>query len=250
MKRALVFCSFASALAASGAAFAEWSADLKLERFRWAESTTPAVTETGPMYGIGLNWTQDKQLGWLAAYRGELYWGSVDYRGSFLFTGEPATGTTTYSGMRHEAQAIHRFAGSWEFVAGLGLDLWTRDLGGGQTEDWTVAFARLGAEAGGRATRGWFAAGGLKVPVYTSEDAHLTSIGFDQNPTLKPGKSPSAYAELGYRFSRHWTLSGYYDSYRFAESRREPVTMGGQRFLVFQPESKVDSWGVKLYYHF
>ena len=35
-------------------ATAEWSANLAVEHFHWAESTTPGVTETGPRVGLGI----------------------------------------------------------------------------------------------------------------------------------------------------------------------------------------------------
>ena len=69
----------------------------------------------------------------------------------------------------------------------------------------------------------YLAGGGLKYPVYIVENAHLDAIGFDQNPSLHPGRAPAFYAELGYRLGRRWTLSSYYDSYRFKESPAERV---------------------------
>ena len=88
----------------SPAAQAGWSVSGDVEHFKWRESTTPAVTETGPIFGLGVHWTQDRPAGWGFAYHGRLYFGSVDYDGSLLFTGEPVTGTTEYSGLRNEAQ--------------------------------------------------------------------------------------------------------------------------------------------------
>jgi hypothetical protein len=132
----------------------------------------------------------------------------------------------------------------------VGLDYWNRQLTDVQKEEWWVTFARLGGEYGTRARPGMFAGGGVKYPLYVVEDAHLNDIGFDQNPKLHPGRAPSLYAEIGYRFDRQWTLSGYYDSYRFKQSPGERVTGGGASFIVFQPESKVDSFGLRLHLHF
>ena len=252
MKQALAFCALLSLATASSPAVAEWPANLHYERFRWAESTTPGVTETGPRAGIGASWTQNKASGWLAAYRGELYRGSVHYSGAYLFSGAPAEGTTQYFGILNELQGIYRSSGGGaQLVTGLGVDYWERKLSENQKEEWTVFFVRLGGElGGGRTTRGWFAAGGVKYPIYVEEDAHLTDIGFDQNPRLHPGGAASTYLEIGYRFSRQWTLNGYYDSYRFKESPTARVTSGGTAFLVFQPTSSVDTVGLRLHFHF
>ncbi|HUQ26687.1 MAG TPA: hypothetical protein VM140_13540 [Burkholderiales bacterium] len=238
--------------AASGAARAAWEANVKLERFRWAESTQPGVTETGPRFGIGAAWTQDRDSGLLFGWRGELYGGSVHYSGAELFPpNRPISGTTEYTGIINELQAIYRSAGGGAaLIAGLGFDYWNRQLTDIQSEEWYVTFARLGGELGNRARSGFFAGAGVKYPVYIAEDAHLTDIGFDQNPTLHPGRAPSLYGEIGYRFARNWTLSGYYDSYRFRESPGERVTGGGASFIVFQPESKVDTFGLRLHLHF
>ena len=241
------------ALAAASPAQAEWEANVKLERFRWAEETQPGVTETGPRFGIGLGWIQDRESGWLAAWRGELYGGSVEYTGAELFPpNNPVKGTTEYTGLMSELQAIYRFSNTGPaLLAGLGFDYWNRQLSDIQKEEWTVVFTRLGGELGNRARRGsgLFAGAGVKYPIYVVEDAHLTDIGFDQNPKLHPGRAPSLYAEIGYRFTQ-WTLTGYYDSYRFKQSPGENVTAGGARFIVFQPKSSVDSFGLRLHIHF
>lgn len=250
-----LLASFVALIAsASGAARAEWEANAKIERFRWAEDTQPGVTETGPRFGIGLAWTQDRDSGWIAAWRGELYGGSVEYSGAELFPpNNPVKGTTEYTGFITELQGRYRpLGGNAALVSGLGFDYWNRQLTDVQKEEWYVVFARLGAELGDRARRGggFFAGGGVKYPVYILEDAHLTDIGFDSNPKLHPGRSPSLYAEIGYRFSGQWTLTGYYDSYRFRESPAENTSVGGAPFLVFQPESRVDTYGLRLHLHF
>lgn len=252
MRRALVAVCALACLAGAGKAAAEWSADVHYERFRWVERTDPRVTETGPRVGIGASWIQNKSSGWVAAYHGELYGGSVHYSGAYLFSGAPAEGTTTYSGILNELNAIYRFSDErgLQLVGGLGIDYWTRKLSENQSEDWSVVYARLGAALGGRATRGWFAGGGLKYPIYVEEDAHFTEIGFDSNPRLHPGGAASLYAEIGYRFGRHWILNGYYDSYRFKESLKASTTMGGTPFQVWQPTSSVDSVGLRLHFAF
>jgi hypothetical protein len=252
--RQFALALLASFVLASGAARAEWDLGIKAERFRWAEDTHPAVTETGPRFGLALGWTQDRETGWLAAWRSELYGGSVEYKGAQLFPpNDPVTSTTEYTGFITELQAIHRFTGGGAaLIGGLGFDYWNRQLSSIQSEEWTVIFGRLGGELGNRARRGggFFAGAGLKVPIYIAEDAHLDEIGFDSNPTLHPKGALSLYAEVGYRFAEQWMLTGYYDSYRFKKSQEESVTSGGARFLVFQPASKVDTFGLRLHVFF
>jgi hypothetical protein len=252
VRRTAVVFSFGLGLAgfATGAA-AEWTAHVAAEHFHWAEATTPGVTETGPRVGLGVGWTQDRSSGWLLAYRGELYGGTVRYSGAGLFTGTPIEGNTDYYGAKNEVQAIYRSANDRaSLIFGLGLDYWERWLTNVQSETYYIYYLRLGAEYGGRATQGWFAGGGVKYPLYTEENAHLDDIGFDQNPLLHPGRSLSGYAELGYRFGRHWSTEAYYEGYRFGESRPATVTSGGATFTVFQPKSSADSVGLRLHYHF
>jgi hypothetical protein len=248
-RAALLLCVIAGFAGDAGDASAEWSANVGVEQFRWAESTTPGVTETGPRVSLGLGYMQDRTSGWLLAYRGDLYGGSVNYHGAGLFTGTPIEGTTDYYGVRNEAQAIHR-SGRTDLVLGLGLDYWERWLTSSQSEDYYVYYVRLGAEYGGRASQGWFVGAGVKYPVYIVQNAHFDDIGFDQNPKLHPGRAASGYAQVGYRFGRRWSAEAYYDGYRFGESRPATVTMGGTTFQAFQPKSSADSVGLRLHYHF
>ena len=237
------------------AAHAGWSISGDVEHFRWRESTTPSVTETGPLFGLGLQWTQDRPAGWGFRYQGRLYFGSVDYNGSLLFTGEPVTGTTDYSGFRNEAQAVYRVPGSpWggELVTGLGYDYWERELTSFQREDYRVLYLRLGAALDTRTPRSWYGAAGVKLPLWVDEDGHFPELGFAPNPHLEPQGRASFYAELGYRFSPPWSLSGYYESYRFGESNDVSVVerASGTPFRFFQPASSADMFGLRLRYSF
>jgi hypothetical protein len=255
----LPVAGFAAALAFSASAHAGWSITGDVERFRWAESTDPSVTETGPMFGIGARYTQERPEGWQFGWRGRFYWGSVDYNGAFLSTNQRVMSTTDYTGLSNEGQAVYRLPGNaygLEFVSGLILDYWNRQLSSVQREQYWVASLRLGLNADRRETRGWFGGGGLKYPFFTREDAHLTDIGFDSNPRLKPKGAASLYGEAGYRFSRNWSLTGYYDSYRFKESDPTPVVFNpgipdcAAGCQLIQPTSKVDSFGLRLQYSF
>lgn len=232
-----------------------------LERFRWREETEPRVTESGPLFGLGLGWTQARDFGWRWGYRGRLYFGSVDYQGSFLGTNIALSGTTDYSGLSNEGQLIYRFPGSrygMEFVSGLILDYWNRQLSADQREEYWIASLRLGLNFDRRTARGFFGGAGVKLPFWTREDAHLTEIGFNANPRLEPKGDLSLYAEAGYRFAPAWSLTAYYDGYRFRESAPTPTVVnpfvsgcgGPGGCTLVQPTSRLDSVGLRLRYSF
>lgn len=266
MKAILAALAAAAATLGSAAAHAGWYVNGDVEYFRWAESTNPGVTETGPMFGIGGGYRQLRPEGWQFGWRARLYFGSVDYNGALLSTNQPATGTSQYTGLVNEAQAIYRLPGNangMEVVSALVLDYWNRQLSADQREEYWIASLKLGLNFDRREAKGWFGGGGVKYPFWTRQDAHLTDIGFSANPHLEPQGTLSLYADVGYRFTRRWSLAGYYDSYRFDESDATqrlinpaiqgcsgvaPDPAGGCR--LFQPQSRQDSFGLRLQYSF
>ena len=263
VEKALAAGMLVFGLVLSAPASAEWSLFGDVEHFRWAEQTDPGVTETGPRFGLGLAWRQDKPAGWRFGYRGRLYFGSVDYQGSNLFDPSlPLSGTTDYSGIFNEGRLIYPLPGNaWgsELVGGLAWDYWNRQLSPDQREQYWVASLSLGLNFDRRAAEGWFGGAGLKYPFYAREDAHLSEIGFSGNPMLKPKGQVSLYAEAGYRFSGRWSLTGYYDSYRFKESDPTPLLTNpfappGDSCLtgcrLVQPTSRADTFGLRLRYGF
>jgi hypothetical protein len=241
------------ALMLPGIAGAELIVNAGIEYFYWKESTTPEVTETGPLGTIGLSWTQDVDSGVLFGYRGKVWWGSVAYEGSTLIGNTPLTGDTHYLGIDNEFQLRVRrtsIGGNrLDGVFGLGLDVWRRSLSSVQNEDWQVGYVRLGIESGAFDVGKWSVATGLKLPVWTREDAHLNDIGFDSNPQLSPGKDLSAYANLGYRIAQRWQMVAYYDSFRFKRSDEVQATLiGTGPQTLFQPPSKMDVIGLRFEY--
>jgi len=236
-------------------AHAELTVFVGAEYFDWKENTSPTVQETGPLLLGGVTLMQDKERGLLFGYLGEVYAGQVNYNGADLATGAPLTGKTDYFGVLNDGQMRYRFAlkgnEHLDAVLALGADLWRRQLSSDQMEDWTVIYARFGAELAPQPHKpGLIASVGLKYPVYTNENAHLTDIGFDQNPTLTPGKDWSAYASIGYRIDGHWSVLGFYNSYRFQQSQSVQVTSGGTVYNVYQPKSSMDVLGLSLLYSF
>jgi len=251
MKRVLAFALGAATLSAAGAVWAEWSAGVGFESFRWKESTTPPVEESGLRWTLDLTWQQSREPGLSAGYNLKLYTGNVDYTGAFVGTNIPVSGETHYRGMVNEIQALYRMPQNMvDIVLAAGWDRFDRELNSSQEESWDVAYARFGANINALTRQGVFGSIGVKYPVWTRENAHLTAAGFDQNPRLRPGKDFSFYATLGYRVNAAWDVLAYYDSYRFKESNHVAVTRGGALFDVFQPKSEMDVFGMKIQYNF
>ena len=152
-----------------------------------------------------------------------------------------------------QKRAERRVANRFERHGGVGFDYWERNILPDQKEDYGVVFGRLGFNIDPRTRHALFGGVGVKFPFFVSENAHLDELGFDQNERLHPKGELSVYAHAGYRFTQGWSLIGYYDGYRFGESKAVTATSSafpGTRFLLFQPASKVDSFGVKLQYEF
>jgi hypothetical protein len=237
---------------------------LGAEHFDWKEfdnSGSQILKEFGPRLTLSFNLTQDKKddKGLLFAYRGKLYGGKVTYDGA-TFAGTPLVTDTKYTGMSHEGQAIFRYdyeRGKLDYVIGLGWDSWRRAIRNDalsldQLEDYNIYYLRLGLNYDHPGKPGMHGGAGIKHTLYTTEDAHLTDLGYSPNPTINPGKSLSAYAELGYRLSNtKWDLVGYYDSYDFSAS--DPITTQrppGTDVQLYQPKSEMKLLGFKAMYRF
>lgn len=260
MRSTLCTLALAGLAAGSGVARAEWSVNAQLQHYRWIERTSPQVRISGWQPRIGIRWDQNKEWGLQLRYRGELYAGSFKYIGA-LQNGTPVQDTIDYSGMVHEVDAAYRPTAESPFglLGGVGLDYWQRRFpfggagtasSGRQQEDWTTLFLRVGLEAGRRSRPGWFGGAGLKYTLGTRVNAHLSDLGFDQNPELNPGRELSGYAEAGYRLNPHWKATAYYEGYRFSRSPGELATRGGSTFVVTQPRSTQDDLGIRLEYIF
>jgi len=238
----------------AGPAYAQFTVSAGFEYFEWTEDTPPIdVRERGPLFALGLGWTQPKQRGFLFAYRGKFYIGEVDYNGAYLYyPNVPVSGTTRYAGTYQEAQLRYRLGGgTLDILTAAGVDYWQRKLNTDQKEDYTIGYVRLGIEGNPVAPKGWTYGLGVKFPVVTRENAHFTDLGYDQNPTLKPGKDLSVFGQIGYRFEKNWALIGYMDSFRFKQSNMEPLTINGVPAGTFyQPASDLYVFGLKLEYQF
>lgn len=248
---ALAFCA---ALLPS-LACAEVTVNAGVDYLYWEESSVPQVKETGPLYTLGLGYTQDRDAGVLFAYRGKLWGGSVNYDGATLFSGTPVQSNTSYAGASNEVQARWRKAGkdggNLDGVLGAGLDVWRRSLSSVQKEDYAIGYLRLGVESGSDELSRWSVSLGFKYPVWTYENAHFDEIGFDSNPILHPGKEVSPYGSLGYRFTQKLQIVGYYDGFRFGKSatvQANEIATGQGPTTLFQPQSTMSIFGIRVEY--
>jgi hypothetical protein len=226
-----------------------------VDYLRWKEITVPAVKETGPLYGLGVAYTQNRDEGALFAYRGKLWGGSVNYDGATLFGGTPVQSTTNYTGLSNELQVRWRkpgkTGGNLDGVLGAGLDVWRRSLSSVQNEDYAIGYLRLGVESGTDDSSRWTVSMGFKYPVWTYENAHLDQIGFDSNPILHPGRQISPFGSLGFRFTPKLQIVGHYDGFRFGRSspvQANEVAMGLGPTTLVQPATTMSVFGIRVEY--
>ena len=260
MSRCNQFLAIMSLAISSHWVHAESSIGGSIENYQWQETIeSPPLSpkEYGLRYAIHLKWTQDRERGLLFGYRGKFYAGKVDYDTFYQISNIPVSTTTQYNGVIHEAQLSYRVNmanHNVDYLGGLGLDTWQRSIGNNrskQIEDYLIIYMRGGVsfDQFGRGP-GVHGGVGLKYPLFTREDAHLDDQGYDSNPVITPGKDISLYAELGYRISQNWDVLGYYDSWRFKQSKAVLVSQSGLVYEVYQPESSMDAYGVTVSYSF
>ncbi len=241
-----------------------------LESFRWEEFSggQRLLTETGPRLVVGLTLDHLLQGNQTNPYSAEarVYLGVIDYDGQTQ-SGASAKTDVDYFGVSAEVMGGLRLAGSrMDLLGGLGVDTWTRDIQDGTTangsvargyrEDYFILYGKLGPGfLFQNETRRSYLQFGLKYPLYTYERAYLTSIGFDSDVELAPGKQLSGYAKWQMNWEREtdkprFGLSFYYDSFRFSASASKTVSAGSALYSVHQPESRMDVLGARLEYYF
>lgn len=252
MKRVLAFAIAVLSTISSGIASADWSASAGFENFRWKESTTPTVKESGLRWALDLTWNQSRDPGLSAGYNLKFYNGNVDYTGATLFGGTPVNAEVHYRGWTNEIRAFWRMPqNAVDIVLAGGWDRWERDFTDSPTkEDWDVFYVKLGADVNAGTSRGVFGGIGIKYPAWTRENANFTDIGASSNPRLRPGKKLSLYGNVGYRVNPQWDVIAYYESFRFKESNVVAVPFPAGTLGFVQPESKMDVVGMKVQYNF
>lgn len=241
---------------------AAWDVGGGMENFQWKEYPAGGSIpkESGVRSALFVNWMQEGSQGTLFAWRAKLYGGTVNYDTYLISTGAPVSTQTDYTGAVSEGQMVYRDnLGTYklDYLSGLGLDTWRRRIrnsGGDQIEDYSIWFLRAGLRlAKSRNETGFHGELGIKYPISTRENAHLTSsysldgFLFTSNPNLSPKGAVSGYAEFGYRINTRFDVLGYYDSWRFGRS--DNVTArdtAGSSFWIYQPKSNMDALGAKL----
>jgi len=242
-----------------------------VESFRWEEFSggQRLLSETGPRLTVGFTLDHLQQGDQTNPYALEAraYLGVVDYDGQTQ-SGVSAKTDVNYFGVSAEAMGGLRLAGNlhMDLLGGVGVDTWTRDLQDGVTangstalgyrEDYFILYGKLGPGFLFQSeTSRSYLQFGLKYPFYTYERAYLTSIGFDSDVELAPGKQLSGYAKWQMNWGRatdkpRFGVSFYYDSYRFSASASKTVSAGSALYSVHQPESRMDVLGARLEYYF
>jgi hypothetical protein len=242
------------------------SIQLGLQNFRWREFRDTGerlLQEKGARFTVGaaLDNFRRESPGVLYNVNGNFYLGNVNYDGQTQ-SGNAATTDVEYYGATIEALGGYRFGRriGLDVFGGLGLDSWLRSINDGRTTSGTVAYGydEFYTILHGKAGLGFFQQldgwrytlqGGVKLPLSTSEHVDLGS-GVD----LQPGPKSSAFANFQFDFGsgRHnrYGFALYYDSYRFSQSDPEVLIDGGSTYLVVQPRSHMDVYGVRLSYYF
>ncbi len=272
LKKRFTFAVFAALLTIVvpfPSACAEVSIYSGMERFNWREfdvSGAKLLEESGYRPFVGMKRVAEGDRGPLLDYEGRIYGNDVNYDGQTQ-DGVPLNSRTSYFGMTAEIKPHYRMQpvrlkGSYlDITSALGVDYWIRALQDGNDrlgrsvsgyrEEYLIMYARLGLERRPKApVRDWHAGVGIKYPVYTFEKAYISRAGYDRDTVLRPDPDYSLYANAGYRFSKKWSFSVYYDSYNFRRSPAVPAKKGGVQYLVRQPESLQYTLGLMLVYHF
>jgi len=247
-----------SIFAVTFSAQAGWDVGGGVEHYQWIEYPTGYSgnpKESGGRAALFVNWTQEGDRGLLMAWRAKLYAGTVNYDTYVISTGAPVSTKTDYSGVASEGQMFYRYdlgasAYKLDQLGGLGLDFWRRHIRSGveQIEDYSVLFLRAGLRlTKSRPEAGFHGEWGLKYPVATQENAHLDTLGYTSNPSISPKGAVSVYAEVGYRINARFDVVGYHDSWRFKRSDDVMTTdTSGTAWLIHQPKSNMDAFGIKL----
>ena len=230
----------------------------EVESFTWKEfvdSGARAVRESGPLFGIGLDFSHEFESRIIFSPKGEIFFGDVDYDGHTQ-AGEPVTSNVGYLGFTLDGDLSMKFKVSQrcylEPFGGLGLRWWVRDIkdgttssgaiASGYTEEWATVYGRLGARGGIDVSKRTllFLEAGVKLPFYNENTAYLSNAGLGPNITLHPGLQASFFAEAGTKMGM-FRASLFYDSLRF--SRSADVVSGA--YIYWQPQSTMDIYGVK-----
>lgn len=235
-------------------------AGVQVQDYTWAEygEKGRVLEETGNLFGVFCAYESRKsRIGWRMG--GNLFFGQVDYDGQ-TWTDIPVKTDVLYVGSKLSADLVPGMrlaSGVWVMAfAGLGGEFWLRDLDDTKTPDneavngarewWGSVYGRMGIGAEYKITEDVmvFSEAGLKVPVYTRNEAEFF---LDNSPSVKlePEMDVSGFGALGCRW-KQWGARVTWDSLRFDPS--DVVSAGN--YSLYQPESKADVYSVEVFWSF
>lgn len=238
----------------------ETTAYFKPSYFTWVEKLNGAnfVKEKGLIHTLGVNHKQMITSKVFGEGTLEVWGGSLDYDGHDVTGSTAVKSTTVYLGTREELAAGIKVPVAAKLTlepfAGIGHKFWVRTR---SSEDWNLIYGRVGAGIE-QSSESWstFAKGGIMMPFYTRSHVELSAAGYEDVVT-SPEALPAAFAELGLKRAA-WTVSIGYESMRFGRSASVPTksTVAIQNGVAvtnnvaFQPDSRADSFSLKLEYRF
>lgn len=238
----------------STAAVAEPDLENAAVVLHYSQEETPQYSsllpkDSGSRYALSLKWTESADSGLLYAYRAKLYSGR--FENNFQANDVPSATATNYSGITHEGQLIARQSmGDYrlDYVGGLGWDSWQRSNNMNVADDYSTLFMRTGISLDqSTQASGFHGSGGLKLPLRASQDPYLDS---GASPQQAFRKGVSLYAELAYRPGKYWDIVGYYDSSRFKQSESIGTPSGISIYSIAQPQTRINTLGLKAMYSF
>lgn len=218
------------------------------ELMRWQEQDVAGgrrLEEQGTRYFVALEGENSVSERWTYGFRGRIYSGAVACKG-WLKNGTACQYDSDYDGIAASVDFVGRFRrddgdySNWGLLFALGGEEWRHHLTGvnGYSERYSVVLGRLGIAY--LPQQGWFGSLGGNYPLVSSERVAL----FD-GVKLSPQGRFSLFARMGYRFNQHWSIHGYYDSYRFSESDAVTLTAAGVPVgVVQQPNSELHRVGI------
>lgn len=244
--------------------------NLGIENFRWKEFDNGAklLEESGNRFTIGGHIGNDhiskKGASFIYDVEGKIYLGTVGYDGQTQ-SGLPVKTETQYTGLLIEAITGLRFGFAehmgLDLFAGLGFDTWRRDLKNttladgtqvsGAEELYLISNFKLGVGPYVQTSKwkGQFRLG-IKLPFSTNEYIDSSSSGFVDDVNLSPEGRSSLFVNINNTIKindrKVLFVRVYYDSYRFDRSDSELVSDGSTLFLVWQPKSEQDIYGLQV----
>lgn len=240
------------------------------------------LSEKGGRYVISVKLDNqnryDLQAPFLYHLEASSYAGRLDYSGQSQSL-DPSVGNvpfssqTDYQGGRAEALLGYRLRPSFisnplEVLGGIGFDNWRRQIQSGNDfygspvsgieEIYRVYYGKLGLGMTDMFSSHWHhhLQAGLKIPFHITEDVSLRSVGYDNDVTLTPGNTYSAFIKWDMEAppdqGKHgnFLLSFYYEGLRFDPSPSKTVGHSGTTASVWQPETHIDIFGAQMGYRF